>query len=230
MRSTRASSVGSHISSMLLALAVAIASPADGQQGSITGRVLAAGSTQPLVDGRVMVAGTNLMTATNSDGQYTLRNVPAGAAIVRVIRVGYQEGRKAVTVSAGQVSTLDFALERAIVQLQEIVTTATGQQARSELGNAVTTLGDVNARVETTPVTNLGDLLVAKAPGVVVLPGAMTGSAPISFTPAAESGERASANTWCRFSLRRRTSGRPIAPLAPEIRILIAPPIQLGSQ
>src|SRR5207248_2200736 len=88
-------------------------------------------------------------------------------------------GRKAVTVSAGQVSTLDFALERAIVQLQEIVTTATGQQARSELGNAVTTLGDVNARVETTPVTNLGDLLVAKAPGVVVLPGAMTGSAPV---------------------------------------------------
>ena len=179
MRLTRASSVGSHVSSMLLAIAVAIASPAGGQQGSITGRVLAAGSNQPLVDGRVMVAGTNLMTATNSDGQYTLRNVPAGAAIVRVIRVGYQEGRKAVTVSAGQVSTLDFALERAIVQLQEIVTTATGQQARSELGNAVTTLGDVNARVETTPVTNLGDLLVAKAPGVVVLPGAMTGSAPV---------------------------------------------------
>ena len=34
-------------------------------------------------------------------------------------------------------------------------------------------------KVETTPITNIGDLLVAKAPGVVVLPGPMTGSAPI---------------------------------------------------
>ena len=48
-----------------------------------------------------------------------------------------------------------------------------------ELGNAVTTLGDVNKTVETTPINNIADLLVAKAAGVTVLPGAMTGSAPV---------------------------------------------------
>src|SRR5262245_41852778 len=53
---------------------------------------------------------------------------------------------------------------------------------------------------------------------------AMTGSAPISFNAGAESGDRVSANTSCWFALRRRTSGRPIAPLAPAIRILIALP------
>jgi hypothetical protein len=52
----------------------------------------------------------------------------------------------------------------------------------------------------------------------------MTGSAPISFNAGAESGDRVSANTSCWFALRRRTSGRPIAPLAPAIRILIALP------
>src|SRR5262245_41219729 len=52
----------------------------------------------------------------------------------------------------------------------------------------------------------------------------MTGSAPISFNLGAESGDRASANTSCWFALRRRTRGRPIAPLAPAIRILIALP------
>src|SRR5215510_4319282 len=53
---------------------------------------------------------------------------------------------------------------------------------------------------------------------------AMTGSAPISFNGGAESGDRVSANTSCWFALRRRTRGRPIAPLAPAIRILIALP------
>ena len=53
----------------------------------------------------------------------------------------------------------------AVVQLQEIVTTATGQQRRVEIGNAVTTLGDIGQKVEQAPVTNLADLMVAKAPG-----------------------------------------------------------------
>src|SRR5262245_1716749 len=56
----------------------------------------------------------------------------------------------------------------------------------------------------------------------------MTGSAPISFNGGAESGDRVSANTSCWFALRRRTSGRPIAPLAPAIRILIVLPFQLA--
>src|SRR5262245_3468324 len=56
----------------------------------------------------------------------------------------------------------------------------------------------------------------------------MTGSAPISFNAGAESGDRVSANTLCWFALRRRTSGRPITPLAPAIRIRIALPFQLA--
>jgi TonB-linked SusC/RagA family outer membrane protein len=179
MRSIRLLSTFGHRWSLLSTLVTFVALPGQAQQATITGHVSSAGTNVPLGDSRVMVAGTNIVAAANAEGQYTLRNVTPGAVIVRVIRVGYQEGRRAVTVNAGQTATVDFALERAIVQLQEIVTTATGQQARSELGNAVTTLGDVNAKVETTPVTSLGDLLVAKAPGVVVLPGAMTGAAPV---------------------------------------------------
>src|SRR4029077_2862565 len=59
----------------------------------------------------------------------------------------------------------------------EIVTTATGQQRAVEIGNTIATVGNVSQRVEETPITNIGDLLVAKAPGVVVLPGNMTGTA-----------------------------------------------------
>ena len=56
---------------------------------------------------------------------------------------------------------------------------------------------------------------------------AMTGSVPLSFNRAG-SGGRISANISCWFALRRRTSGLPIAPLAPAIRILIALRFQLA--
>src|SRR5262249_45020255 len=52
----------------------------------------------------------------------------------------------------------------------------------------------------------------------------MTGSASISFNGVAESSGRVSANISCWFALRRRTSARPIGPLAPAIRTLIALP------
>ena len=68
-----------------------------------------------------------------------------------------------------------FALSPVVVQLQEVVTTATGEQRRVELGNAV---ASVNAaqRTQTAPVTDMASLLVAQAPGVQVLPGNTTGT------------------------------------------------------
>ena len=149
---------------------------AHAQQASISGRITAEGN-QPIADARVMLVGTSAGATTNQDGQYTLRNVSTGVIEVRVLRVGYREQKKSLTVTAGAPATLDFVMVPAVVQLQEIVTTATGEQRKVELGNTVSTLGDVGKRVETSPVTNMSDLLVAKAPGVNILPGNMTGSA-----------------------------------------------------
>ncbi len=93
---------------------------------------------------------------------------------MRVLRVGYVEQKRPVTVTAGQAATLDIQLDRTLVVLQEVVTTATGEQRRSELGNTVATI-DVGKVVERSPIKNMGDLLVARAPGVQVLPSNMTG-------------------------------------------------------
>ena len=126
-----------------------------------------------------MVVNTSVAATTGADGRYTLRGVPIGTVEIRVLRVGFQEQKKPVTVSSATPTTLDFVMSEAVVQLAEIVTTATGEQRRVEIGNAVTTLGDISKKVETAPVTNLADLMVAKAPGVTVLSGAMTGSTPV---------------------------------------------------
>ena len=51
-----------------------------------------------------------------------------------MLRVGFRPQKKQVTVTAGAVVTADFEMSASIVQLDEIVTTATGQQRRVELG------------------------------------------------------------------------------------------------
>ncbi len=128
----------------ILAAATLLAMPAVVRaQGTITGRVTTAETNEALSDARVMVVNTSVIVPTGADGRYTIRNAPTGNVEVRVLRVGYQEQKKAVAVSAGASVTVDFQMKQAIVQLQEIVTTATGDQRRVEIGNAVSTLGDV---------------------------------------------------------------------------------------
>ncbi|MGH7618824.1 MAG: SusC/RagA family TonB-linked outer membrane protein [Gemmatimonadaceae bacterium] len=156
---------------MLLAAPAAVA-----QVGTVTGRVTAVGSSEPLSDARILIVNTSRVATSDVEGRFTVRNVPAGNVDVRVLRVGYQEQKKTVQLSAGGTATVDFTMSQAVILLPDVVTTATGEQRRVELGNAVTALTDVNSKVETTPVSNIADLLVAKAPGVIVLPGAMTGA------------------------------------------------------
>ena len=160
---------------VVLALVVSQPNAAYGQQGTITGRVAAQGTNEPLPETRVILVGTSLFTTTSSDGRYTLRNSPSGLREVRVLRVGYQEQKKPVTVEAGQTVTLDFAMANVVVQLEQLVTTATGEQRRVELGNSVST---VNAAELTAaaPIATVADLITARSPGVQVLPGNMTGT------------------------------------------------------
>ena len=160
----------------ILAVAAAllgVRSRAEAQQATVSGQVTAAESDTPLADVRVIVLGTSTFTVTNAQGRYTLRGVSAGSYVVRTLRVGYVEQKRPITVAAGATATLDFKMERTIIQLQQVLTTATGEQRRVEIGNSVSTI-DVAKTIEDSPVKNMGDLLVAKAPGVQVLPGNMT--------------------------------------------------------
>ena len=152
----------------------AIASTARAQ-GTISGRVLADVSNEPLADVRLIVVGTNASATTSQDGKYKLGNVRAGSVDVQVLRVGYTSQKKTVTVTSGSDIAIDFRMVLAVVKLQEIVTTATGQQRKVELGNALATIS-ASKLVEETPIRNMGDLLTARAPSVSVTPGNYTGA------------------------------------------------------
>jgi TonB-linked SusC/RagA family outer membrane protein len=153
-------------------------STAHAQTATITGTVTAQGTSQPLAEARILLIGSSLSATTNDQGKFTIRNAPAGAAQLQALRVGFKSEKKAVTVPATGDVAVDFVLGVAVAQLDEVVTTATGQQRKVELGNAISTLGDVGKRVEEMPTHNLSDLMIAKSPGVTLLPGTELGGAP----------------------------------------------------
>src|SRR5205807_5719728 len=53
------------------------------QQGSVAGQVTDQASGHALAGARVIIQGTALVTSTNAEGRYTLRNVPPGKRPVR---------------------------------------------------------------------------------------------------------------------------------------------------
>src|SRR5262249_57645336 len=120
--------------------------------------------------------GTSLFGTTGPDGKYKISKVPVGTAELRVLHVGYQEQKKSVRVLEGQTATLDFAMSSTVVQLDEVVTTATGEQRRAEVGNAVDNIS-IASLTQTAPVRTLSDVLNARAPGVFVQQGTQTASA-----------------------------------------------------
>jgi TonB-linked SusC/RagA family outer membrane protein len=160
---------------LALGLLTAVAATAAAQDGTISGRVTEAGRGRPIADARIIVVGTSLFATTNGDGRYAIRNVPVGMANVRVLRVGFAEVRRPVTVAAGETATTDFALQEVAVRLQEVVTTATGEVTRAEIGHTVSNVA-VSQVVQESPVTNVQDVLAARAPGVVVTTGSQTGA------------------------------------------------------
>jgi TonB-linked SusC/RagA family outer membrane protein len=161
---------------LALGASLAFASAAAAQQtGRVTGRVTDVVSGAPLEGARVLVNGTTLATGTSANGSFTLSTVPAGTAEIRILRLGYQAQRRTVTVTAGETATLDVAMPASAVQLEGVTVTVTGEQERMRVGNAVSTI-QASEIVATGPVANMSDLMVAKAPGIQVLPGAITGA------------------------------------------------------
>src|SRR6266576_1455550 len=103
--------------------------PALAGQGTVGGVVKDETSGNPIVAARVAAVGTNTFAQTNATGHYVLTGVSPGQVTLRVSAIGYGAVTRAVTVTAGEVTAQDFSLTLAPYSLDEIVVTATGEQA-----------------------------------------------------------------------------------------------------
>src|SRR5438132_1121633 len=156
-------------------LAGGVRAVARAQQGTVAGRVTDQASGQPLVGARVVLVGTSLIARTNADGRYTVPGAPQGRVTVRASAVGYGAASRVAAVAPGDTAVVDLALGLAPYSLDEVVVTSTGDEARKQVGTSIARI-DAAKLVETAPIANVTDLLIAKAAGVDVLPGTVTGA------------------------------------------------------
>lgn len=158
-----------------LSLAASGAQAQQGGAGALAVTVVDAGTKRPVEAARVFVVGTTFGGSTNPEGRVTVRGIPAGRQTIRVLRIGYREQTKPMVITAGQTITLEVSLETAAVNLAAVVTTATGEQRRVEIGNATTDIQTTKV-LQAAPVANLNDVLNSRAPGVTVTSGTQTGT------------------------------------------------------
>ncbi|HCU11973.1 MAG TPA: hypothetical protein DGB72_07605, partial [Gemmatimonadetes bacterium] len=69
--------------------------------GTVTGRVLDAGSQQPVADVNVIVEGTRRGAVSGPDGTFTIGGVPSGSQTVRARRIGFGAPVQVVIVPNG---------------------------------------------------------------------------------------------------------------------------------
>jgi TonB-linked SusC/RagA family outer membrane protein len=149
-------------------LALAVPAVAAGQTGAITGKVTDQAGGAALEAARVVLSGTTHIETTNREGVYAFRDLAPGTYQLRVLRVGYRPVVDTVSVADGATVTADITMTAAPVQLEEIVTTATGEQRKLEIGNTVTTI-DAAKVAEQAPITEFANLISGRAAGVQVL-------------------------------------------------------------
>src|SRR6476660_5471965 len=77
------------------------------EQGTIRGTVRDSTSGQPIAGAQVQLVGTNRTAVADVSGVYSLAGVPAGAATVRVLRIGFAQRTAQVSVAPGTTTALD---------------------------------------------------------------------------------------------------------------------------
>ena len=151
------------------------ATPVCAQQATVTGRVTDASTGQPVTETQITVVGTNQGAVTNAEGRYIIRGLEPGSVTLRTTRLGYADETREVSVLAGETTVADFEIGPVPLSLSGMVVTATGEQRKVEVGNAIARVSAASV-VQTRPVANVADLLTARAPGVIVIPGVQTGA------------------------------------------------------
>ncbi len=163
-----------HRLSLVALVLLALAAPAGAQdRATVTGVVTDAESMGPLAGAQVQIEGTNYGQLTNAEGRFIIPNIPPGTHTLRAVFIGYGPVAHEFTVTAGGTEEVNFELSTSALALDGIVVTATGQQRKRELGNAV---GEIDAAAirDVAPINNLSDLLQGRSAGVQILNSAGT--------------------------------------------------------
>ncbi len=134
--------------------------------GTITGRVVDAGTQQAVADVSVFVEGTRRGAVSGADGTFTIGGVPSGSQTVRARRIGFGAPVQIVVVPNGGAVSVIFSLDRKAAVLEEVVTTGYGAQRRLAITGSVASIDADQAKVAVP--TNVTNLIEGRATGVQI--------------------------------------------------------------
>lgn len=150
---------------------ISLEAQAQSQTGTISGTVTDAETGDPLPGVNIVVsdlADQGVGAATKVNGEFLIEGVPAGEHTLRARFVGYQAKKKTVTVQEGEETVIDFALQKSLLEMDEVTVTGTAGGTRQRaLGNSVGRI-EAGRIADIAPVGDAGELLKARTPGVQV--------------------------------------------------------------
>nr|WP_294875009.1 TonB-dependent receptor [uncultured Pedobacter sp.] len=99
-----------------------------GQTGSISGKIIS--EELPLALVNIRIEGTQLITQTDSMGNYTLSKVKSGTYRVQASAIGFRKMVKTITLKNDESSVLNFDLSNLQNDLDEVVVTGTLKEVK----------------------------------------------------------------------------------------------------
>lgn len=132
-------------------------------QGKVVGKVVDKKTREPLLGVSVIMQGTHIGAATDTEGDFVIVNVPVGEYAMTASMVGTNKVTKTnVIVSQGQITRVDFELEESALVGQDIVVTAQRDILHKEVSSSQIVVDNQQIR-EVAGTRTLQDFLVTQA-------------------------------------------------------------------
>jgi outer membrane receptor for ferrienterochelin and colicin len=151
---------------IVLAIIVTSSVVEGGITGKVSGRVTDAKTNEPLPGVNVILEDTQMGSATDLEGRYTILSVPPGVYTLHVSMMGYKEMRiENIRVSIDLTTTRDVALEETVLEAGETVTiVAERPLVQRDMTSSMASVASED--ISALPVENISDVLQLQA-GVI---------------------------------------------------------------
>ena len=100
----------------------------DRSTGTIHGIVTSKSTNEPVIGANVLLLGTVLGSATDTDGRFEIRFVPEGTYTLMVTAIGYKKEEQEISVRAEETIELKYEMEETVLMLDGVAVTASRSQ------------------------------------------------------------------------------------------------------
>jgi TonB-dependent receptor len=155
-----------------IAFLVLVLAPSIFAQGTLRGVITDSLTQKALVGANVFLSGTAIGSATNIEGEYTVKPIPEGTYTVKVSYIGYKPNLIEVVIKDNITTRLDIQLTLDVIEGEEVVVTGqlSGQVSAINQQRTSNTIINVisEEKIKELPDANAAES-IGRLPGVSIL-------------------------------------------------------------